>query len=178
MRALGFQKRMFIGEFGGHSSATPTDFELNRYVTRVTSAAMRWGTPFVLYWEFYNINKDDTMAIVPRDGIEKPRYKLPLYRLFQDYYAAATKYANSKSPSPLELSTWSAQYFHVPSEGSCVFESKVGYNDSGHHFHATSQQECCNRCAEDPTCQAGVFLNQMCYMKFGIAGKTAGDGVA
>jgi len=175
MRALGFKKRMFVGEFGAYPSAKTTDFERNRYVARVASAAMRWGTPFVLYWEFY---ETDTVGIVPRDGIEKPRYEIPLYRFFQDYYKAAKEYVDSASPSPLELSTWSAQYFQVPSEGSCIFEPKTGYTDSGYHFPANSRQECCDHCAHDPTCQVGVFSEETCYMKFGMVGKTAGDGVA
>jgi len=176
MQALGFQKRMFVGEFGLHYGNT--DFELNRFVTRVMSAAMRWGTPFVLYWEFYNIDESDTMAIVPRDGIDKPRSHLPLYRLFKDYYAAAKEFLDSESPSTAEFNTWSAQYFQVPSEGSCTFETGTNYDGSGYSFPASSRQECCDRCSEDPSCHVGVFHGKTCYMKFSTAGKTAGDGVA
>lgn len=176
MRALGFKKRMFIGEFGLHYGST--DFELNRFVTRVTSAAMRWGTPFVLYWEFYNIDESDTMGIVPRDGIDKPRSQLPLYRLFKDYYVAAKEFLDSQSPSSTQLSTWSAHYFQTPSEGSCTFEPGTGYTGSGYLFPASSRQECCDHCAKDPSCHVGVFVAEMCYMKFSTAGKTAGDGVS
>merc|ERR1719329_1457425 len=115
------------------------------------------------------------MGIVPRDGIGKPRYKLPLYRFFHDYYGAATEFVNTQSPSSSELSSWSERYFQIPSKGSCTFEAQTGYSEAGHNFEANSRKECCNLCSEDPTCQVGVFLNQKCYMKFGIAGKQAGN---
>lgn len=176
MRALGFEKRMFIGEFGLHYGYT--DFELNRFVTRVTSAAMRWGTPFVLYWEFYNIDETDTMAIVPREGIDKPRSHLPLYRLFADYYASAKEFLASESPSVSEFNAWSTAYFQVPSESSCTFEPGTSYSGSGYSFPASSQRECCDHCSKDPSCHVGVFLGNTCYMKFSTVGKGAGDGVA
>jgi len=176
MGYLGFDKRLLIGEFGAHEGKVPTAFEVNRFVARVTSAALRWGAPFVLYWEFYST--DDTVPIVPRADVLKPRSELPLYRLFSDYYKAARAFVESASPSHAEMRRWAAEYFDVPAKGACSFEGNIGYNDVGYSFPAQSDQQCCDFCAQDPTCKVGVHSGNTCYMKLGFGGKHTGSGTA
>ena len=64
LHALGFVRRVFIGEFGTHQ---PDQDDQVRFVKNVTRAAVSWGVPFVLYWELYD--NDSTQPIISRNGV-------------------------------------------------------------------------------------------------------------
>ncbi len=72
-------KRVFVGEYGfpadRHSPAKQD--ELSR---RVMRAALEWGCPFVLYWEFYNneVTKDGRQRgfwMIDDQGVKQPIYE-------------------------------------------------------------------------------------------------------
>jgi hypothetical protein len=101
-------KRVFIGEYGmplmGNSAQAQAD--LARHVMR---GGLRWGCPFVLYWEMYNNE-------VTPDGrqrgfwlIDDHGVKQPVYYLHQRFYEQARAYVaqfsarNGRVPSREEF---------------------------------------------------------------------------
>jgi len=171
LKELGFMRRVFVGEFGAHPKSSPTEFEVNRFVARVVAAALRWGAPFVLYWEFYSTY--DTVPIVPPEGP-----KTGLQRLFEKYYAAATEFVKAHSPTPEEFRAWAEAYFRAPAQSSCDFQEGVGFTAPGFEFPAESKQHCCELCAMDPSCVVGVFDGKACYMKTELWGRHSAKGTA
>lgn len=87
-------KRIFIGEYGipAMGSTPQAQDTLVRHVMR---AGLRWGCPFVLYWEMYNNE-------VTPDGhqrgfwlIDDKGVKQPAYLTHQQFYQEARKYVAS-----------------------------------------------------------------------------------
>lgn len=66
---------------------------------------LKWGTPFVIYWEFYD--NDSTVPIVPRSHAYTQ-----LHTFFHTYLTTAQKYvAEHPTATVAELSIWAANYF-------------------------------------------------------------------
>lgn len=171
LKELGFLRRVFVGEFGAHASKSPTEFEVNRFVSRVAAATLAWGAPFVLYWEFYSTY--DTVPIVPPEGP-----KTGLQRLFEKYYAAAAAFVKAHAPAPEEFRDWAEAYFRAPERASCDFQEGVGFSAPGFAFPAESKERCCELCGMDPSCAVGVFDGKACYMKAELWGKLSANGIA
>jgi hypothetical protein len=86
-------KRVFIGEYGmpALGNSPQAQANLTRHVMR---AGLRWGCPFVLYWEMYNNE-------VTPDGrqrgfwlIDDHDVKQPVYFLHQKFYERARAYVS------------------------------------------------------------------------------------
>jgi hypothetical protein len=108
------EKRVFIGEFG----VPAIHFNPQQQDTRardVFAAAIKWGTPFVLYWQLYN-NESET------DGrqrgfwlIDDKGVKQPLYFTYQHFYADAKLYVADygkkyhRKPSDKEFQSYAIQ---------------------------------------------------------------------
>ena len=168
-------RRVFIGEYGV-GPKTLDDASVVQFVTRVASAALRWGMPFVLYWELYD--NDSTAPIIPRSGA-----KTALWHWFRSYYGAAEAFvaAHGGVPSASAFGKWAAGYFAVPApHGSCTFEQGVDFPTSeGYRAVAASQQDCCDACAANPGCAAGVHSGGACYLKYSAdTPQKGGGGVA
>jgi hypothetical protein len=175
MERLQIERRVFVGEYGTHLT---DDLDIVRFTTRVTHAAVTWGAPWVLYWEFYD--NDSTQPIVPRSGEDTA-----LWHWFKSYYTTAAAFvaahvaAHGAEPTVREFNTWAAAYFAEPAKGSCTFSEDVGYPRSGgYRSAASSSAECCDLCATNPGCAAGVFEEGVCYMKYSASHPEPGTGVA
>jgi len=175
---LGLGRRIFIGEFGSIALSKSSDFEVVRFVSRVMHAAMTWGSPFVLYWEFYDNNT--TSPIIPRSGT-----KGGLYHLFNQYYSEAQAFVDSfvvkhggTLPSPAQFNAFSSAWFSTDQVPSCTFESGVKYPGNGYSYPADTKHDCCRICSENPSCKVGVFSAGRCYIRYSTAQKNKGNGVA
>ena len=137
-------------------------------------AALRWGAPFLLYWELYD--NDSTAPIVPRSGA-----RTALWHWFRSFFAAAKAFVASHggAPTAAAFGAWAASYFAVAAHGSCTFEDGVGFPDSGgYRAAAATRQACCDECAANPGCAAGVLSGGSCFLKYSAAAPQPGDGVA
>ena len=68
-------RRLFIGEygFGGNRRAPDQQVEPTRaYMARL----LRWGAPFVLFWQVYNNEKNNYFCLVDAQGVLTPCYEL------------------------------------------------------------------------------------------------------
>ena len=90
-------KRIFIGEFGfalynkksGKKSVTPEQQDMR---TRwLLKAALQWGCPFVLYWQFYCNEKTEDHANRPAGYwmIDDKNKKQPVYFTYIEFYKKA-----------------------------------------------------------------------------------------
>eukprot|EP00927_Polykrikos_kofoidii_P073177 TRINITY_DN69249_c0_g1_i1.p1 TRINITY_DN69249_c0_g1~~TRINITY_DN69249_c0_g1_i1.p1 ORF type:complete len:503 (-),score=77.58 TRINITY_DN69249_c0_g1_i1:130-1581(-) len=105
IRALGFVRRVFIGEFGSHQ---PDQGDQVRFVKNVTRAAVSWGVPFVLYWELYD--NDSTQPIIPRSG-ETTQLKTWMSTIWagaSDYVQSWRREHSGAAPSAAQLGAWIA----------------------------------------------------------------------
>ena len=183
LQGLGLSRRVFVGEYGAPSKtkAGPiTDFEVVRFVSRVMSAAARWGVPWVLYWELYS--NDSTFPIVPRN---ESFIKTGLYQLMVRYYERARAYAETyandhegKRPDTETMTAWVAEYFTTPKRGSCEFVPGRRFPGPGYSYPADSEQTCCDICATDPTCAVAEFDGSKCYVKYSTTDPVPGNGTA
>lgn len=109
-------KRLFIGEYGwpelglyANEPATRTPEEINERAKWVIKTGLKWGSPFILWWEMYNneLTKDGKNRgfwLINENGT-----KTPLYYTHQQFYkesrlwleAFVTK--NQKMPTQEEL---------------------------------------------------------------------------
>ncbi len=78
-------KRVFIGEYGFPLENATTPQKQDAYCRDVCQASLKWGCPFVLYWELYCNEK--------RDGkhrgfwlIDENNQKQPFYYTLQHYF--------------------------------------------------------------------------------------------
>jgi len=113
------EKRVFIGEFGApamHYTAQEQDAR----VRDVIATAIKWGTPFVLYWEFYNneLEPDGTQR-----GfwlIDDKRVMQPAYFTYKSYYRDARAYVatftkeNKRKPTDQEFQAFAVKWFTSP----------------------------------------------------------------
>lgn len=106
-------KRLFIGEYGwpelglyANEPATRTPEEINERAKWVIKTALKWGSPFILWWEMYNNE-------LTKDGknrgfwlINEKGEKTPLYYTHQQFYNEARnwleKYTSKHSKMPSE----------------------------------------------------------------------------
>lgn len=178
LEALGFQHRLFIGEFGAgakQNMATAT-----RFTSRVCHAALKWGVPLALYWEFYyNAGAAPTVAIIPPSG-----KKTPLWHLFNNYFRQARGYVNAyaqghggSTPSAAEFSAWGARYFAPSEAGTCQLHQNTTFDSEGYEAPATSAEDCWAHCDENPVCAVGVFdANSVCHVKYSAGRSLPGSG--
>ena len=114
-------KRVFIGEYGmpllGNSAQAQAD--LARHVMR---AGLRWGCPFVLYWEMYNneVTPDGRQRgfwLIDDHGIKQPVY-FTLQRFYEQArnYVAESTGRNGRAPSREEFGL--AALAWLPVEGA------------------------------------------------------------
>ena len=118
-------------------------------------SAVQWGTPFVIYWEYYD--NGSTVPIVPKSGAITP-----LHQLFTIYYTAAVQFVASQggSTTTAEVNIWAEKYFATPTSPQCTFEEKVKYtNGQGYNTSGRTNEDCCMVCAADPACLGICFLS-------------------
>ena len=68
-------RRVFIGEYGFGGGGTPPERQLEptrSYMIRL----LRWGAPFVLFWQVYNNEKNNTFCLIDERGRPTPCYDL------------------------------------------------------------------------------------------------------
>lgn len=68
-------RRVFIGEYGFGGGGRPPEQQLEptrAYIARV----LRWGVPFVLFWQVYNNEKDNFFCLIDAQGKRTPCYGL------------------------------------------------------------------------------------------------------
>ena len=111
-------KRVFIGEYGMPQMENGANAQdtLARHVMR---AGLRWGCPFVLYWEMYNNE-------VTSDGLQRGFWlidnqgvKQPVYQTHHGFYKKARSYVatfysrNKRVPTRVEFGRASLQWLPV-----------------------------------------------------------------
>jgi hypothetical protein len=109
-------KRLFIGEYGwpelglyANEPATRTPEEINERAKWVIKTGLKWGSPFILWWEMYNNE-------LTKDGknrgfwlINERGEKTPLYYTHQQFYKESREWLrsytnkNHKMPSQQEF---------------------------------------------------------------------------
>lgn len=92
-------KRLFIGEYGwpeigaySNEPAQRTPEEIAQRAKWVMKTALRWGAPFVLWWEMYN---NELTADGHNRGfwlVNDKNEKTPLYYVHQEYYQESKKW--------------------------------------------------------------------------------------
>ena len=84
-------RRVFIGEYGFPAVrfAPQKQAEMSR---RVILAALQWGCPLVLYWEFYNNEVDRQGRQQGFWMIDDHGVKQPIYEMHRRYYQKARAY--------------------------------------------------------------------------------------
>lgn len=117
-------KRVFIGEFGAQARLyNPKEQEAR--VRAVSAVAIKWGTPFVLYWQLYNNEMRGTQQagfwLIDDKGV-----KQPVYYTYQRYYADAKAYVaefrskNKRSPSDQEFRNFVYKWLVAPPKTSSI----------------------------------------------------------
>ncbi|MEI7502890.1 MAG: hypothetical protein WCJ61_06365, partial [Paludibacter sp.] len=89
-------KRLFIGEYGW-SESNYSQQEVNVRAKWVMKAALKWGCPYVLFWEMYNNELDKSGKNIGYWLIDKDDKKTPLYFTHQNFYKEASNYLNKFS---------------------------------------------------------------------------------
>jgi hypothetical protein len=97
-------KRLFIGEYGwpeiglyANEPATRTPEEINERAKWVIKTGLKWGSPFILWWEMYN--NELTSEGINRGFwlINEQGEKTPLYFTHQLFYEEAQEWLRSYS---------------------------------------------------------------------------------
>jgi hypothetical protein len=118
-------KRVFIGEYGFPLSKTTTPELQDLYSRDVCRAALEWGCPFVLYWEFYC----NEIADGKHRGfwlIDDKNQKQPFYYTLQRYYEGLRRYAadckakSGRTPTDDELRAKALELLAAPAAGSAA----------------------------------------------------------
>jgi hypothetical protein len=108
-------RRVFIGEYG-FMARNYSPEEQDKLSRQVNAVGLQWGTPFILYWEFYN-NETDSKGQRGYWMIDDKGVKQPVYYTFQRYYAAAREFiahyreTNGKSPDDKTFRAFAAAWF-------------------------------------------------------------------
>jgi len=97
-------KRVFIGEYGMPTLGNSAQAQ-DRLARQVMRAGLRWGCPFVLYWEMYNneVTKDGKQRgfwLIDDQGVKQPVYHT--HRTFYQQarpWVAAFKTRNGREPT-------------------------------------------------------------------------------
>ena len=102
-------KRVFIGEYGFPvHGITPEEQDVR--TRQVMRARLKWGCPFVLYWEMYNNEVGENGAQNGFWLIDDHETKQPVYFTHQRFYRQAQEYLASfyknhgRPPAPEEFS--------------------------------------------------------------------------
>ncbi len=83
----GFNKRVFIGEFGICAETVKYDEEKHKLVNlEIIGKFLSWGVPFIIYWEFYNNEVNEDLSHRGYWLIDNHNRKWPLYDFFKKYY--------------------------------------------------------------------------------------------
>ena len=114
-------KRVFIGEVGTCLEYSNWSIDLHESYNRVVFVnPMKWGCPFVLYWQMYNNETSATTGI--QRGywlINNLNEKQPLYNTFLYFYDAAKKWVseykrtNGTLPPQSEYLTWATTFLQI-----------------------------------------------------------------
>lgn len=97
-------KRLFIGEYGWSEAAYSQEV-INQRAKWVMKTALRWGCPFVLFWEMYNNELNEDGSNRGFWLIDKFNNKTPLYYTHQNFYKESKLWIidyykkNNKMPS-------------------------------------------------------------------------------
>lgn len=78
-------KRLFIGEYGWSESVYSQE-EIDQRAKWVIKTAMKWGCPFILFWEMYNNELNDDGSNRGFWLIDQKGSKTPLYYTYQKFY--------------------------------------------------------------------------------------------
>jgi hypothetical protein len=111
-------RRVFIGEyaFSGRNLGAQAQDSRTRMVMK---AALKWGCPFILYWEMYNNEIEDQGGHVGYWLINDKGIKQSVYYTHSDFYKAMKK----------QVYTYNAQNGHLPSQAEYL-ENAVKYFDA------------------------------------------------
>ncbi|MBU2483227.1 MAG: hypothetical protein KJ760_19255 [Proteobacteria bacterium] len=85
-------KRVFIGEYGFPLKAAKTAEKQDEYAREISRAALEWGCPFVLYWEFYCNEVDGEGNHKGFWLIDDKDKKQPFYNTLKSYYQKSRKF--------------------------------------------------------------------------------------
>jgi hypothetical protein len=108
------EKRVFIGEFGAPARSYNPQQQSDR-IREVSAVAIKWGTPFVLYWELYN----NEMSGPNQTGfwlIDDKNVKQPAYFMYQHYFAEAKTFVadftakNKRQPTDKEFQNYAYKW--------------------------------------------------------------------
>lgn len=80
-------KRVFIGEYGFQRNYVSSGFEQERLSRIVSCTALKWGCPFILYWQMYcnegalSRNNFSGFWMIDNNGIKQPTYLMHYHYL-------------------------------------------------------------------------------------------------
>ncbi len=96
-------KRLFIGEYGWGGKTPSEQVEPTRaYMLR----ALKWGVPFMLFWQVYNNEPDKHFCLVDEKGQDTPCFRLHADSLSRARTAVGDfKEKHGKLPSDTEFTT-------------------------------------------------------------------------
>ena len=84
-------KRVFIGEYG-FPAVRHSPTEQDRLARQVMRTGLRWGCPFVLYWEIYNNEVDPQGRQQGYWMIDDHGVRQPIYATHQRFYTWARQF--------------------------------------------------------------------------------------
>lgn len=104
-------KRVWIGEYGyGQVGHKLTDEQVDDFTRRVMVASLKWGCPFILYWEIYdNEWKEKEQRYEGFWMIDNTGFKKPIYHTHVDYFTKARPWVeefmskNNRLPTMKEM---------------------------------------------------------------------------
>jgi len=113
------EKRVFVGEY----TSTREDFpplQQDMHMRDIIATSIKWGTPFVLYWELYNNVIDPDGTIQGCWLIDDHDVKQPAYYTYQSFdrdarnYVAAWLKKNGSVPSSADFQAFAYKWFTNP----------------------------------------------------------------
>jgi hypothetical protein len=110
------EKRVFVGEYTSLASTLGAE-QQNTRMRDVIATSVKWGTPFVLYWELYNnvVRIDGSVEgcwLIDNNGVKQPAYFT--YRNFDKdarSYVAVTYEKTGKTPSTADFQAFTSKWF-------------------------------------------------------------------
>jgi len=112
------EKRVFVGEYTS-LALYQTPNEQDARMRDIIATGIKWGTPFVIYWQLYG----NTDKGKPPEGcwlIDTKGVKLPVYYTYQHFYADAKLYIaeyvkkNQRQPDDKEFHDYAYKWFTSP----------------------------------------------------------------
>ncbi|MDF2441438.1 MAG: hypothetical protein JWN98_2422 [Abditibacteriota bacterium] len=126
-------KRVFIGEYGFPARQNPPHQQDDRS-RRVMRAALKWGCPFVLYWQIFNNEIDEQGQQRGFWLIDDKSVKQPIYNTHQKYFEQARRYiaaferANRRLPSRTEFGGQALSWLPVNDESTVIMLNAAPLN--------------------------------------------------